>query len=224
MKEDGCTKVAIVNDKEVYGAGPRQEHRARRQGAGPDDRLGNDGDRQERGRTTARWPRRPRATGADCFVFSRHHRQQRGPAVQGLRGRAAGREALRPGRRLPSPASSTRRRAASPPTSTRSVKVHGRDAVARTSTRRRARSSSRTTRQKYGDENPDPYAIYGYEAMSLALDAIKRSGDRRRRQDIIEGAVRHQGPPDACSARTRSTRTATRRSPTTASTRSRTAS
>ena len=30
--------------------------------------------------------------------------------------------------------------------------------------------------EKYGVDNPDPYAIYGYEAMSLALDAIERSG------------------------------------------------
>jgi branched-chain amino acid transport system substrate-binding protein len=30
--------------------------------------------------------------------------------------------------------------------------------------------------QKYGEGNPNPYAIYGYEAMSLALDAIERSG------------------------------------------------
>jgi branched-chain amino acid transport system substrate-binding protein len=29
--------------------------------------------------------------------------------------------------------------------------------------------------KKYGDSNPDPYSIYGYEAMNLALDAIKRS-------------------------------------------------
>jgi branched-chain amino acid transport system substrate-binding protein len=28
---------------------------------------------------------------------------------------------------------------------------------------------------KYGEANPDPYAIYGYEAMRLALDAIQRS-------------------------------------------------
>ena len=27
----------------------------------------------------------------------------------------------------------------------------------------------------YDDESPDPYAIYGYEAMSLTLDAIKRA-------------------------------------------------
>src|SRR4029079_2471784 len=29
---------------------------------------------------------------------------------------------------------------------------------------------------KYGVDNPDPYAIYGYESMKLALDAIERSG------------------------------------------------
>jgi branched-chain amino acid transport system substrate-binding protein len=31
--------------------------------------------------------------------------------------------------------------------------------------------------EEYGEPNPDPYAIYGYEAMMLALDAIERSGD-----------------------------------------------
>ena len=29
--------------------------------------------------------------------------------------------------------------------------------------------------KKYGEKNPNPYAIYGYEAMRLALDAIQRS-------------------------------------------------
>ena len=29
---------------------------------------------------------------------------------------------------------------------------------------------------KYGESNPDPYAIYGYEAMSLALDTIESAG------------------------------------------------
>jgi len=29
---------------------------------------------------------------------------------------------------------------------------------------------------KYGDSNPDPYAIYGYEAMKLGLDTIKSLG------------------------------------------------
>jgi branched-chain amino acid transport system substrate-binding protein len=31
---------------------------------------------------------------------------------------------------------------------------------------------------KYGEKNPDRYAVYGYESMSLLLDAIKRAGDK----------------------------------------------
>jgi branched-chain amino acid transport system substrate-binding protein len=38
---------------------------------------------------------------------------------------------------------------------------------------------------KYGDKTPDPYAIYGYEAMSLALDAIKRSGTGSK-EDVLK--------------------------------------
>jgi branched-chain amino acid transport system substrate-binding protein len=30
----------------------------------------------------------------------------------------------------------------------------------------------------YGEENPDPYAIYGYEAMDLILDTCDKLGER----------------------------------------------
>jgi branched-chain amino acid transport system substrate-binding protein len=39
--------------------------------------------------------------------------------------------------------------------------------------------------EKYGEPNPDPYAIYGYEAMRLGLDAIERSGTGEK-ADIIK--------------------------------------
>jgi branched-chain amino acid transport system substrate-binding protein len=32
--------------------------------------------------------------------------------------------------------------------------------------------------KKYGEKNPDPYAIYGYEAMDLVLDACEELGDK----------------------------------------------
>jgi branched-chain amino acid transport system substrate-binding protein len=42
-------------------------------------------------------------------------------------------------------------------------------------------------RAKYGGRQPEPYAIYGYEAMSVLLDAMKRAGDRcADRAAIIE--------------------------------------
>jgi branched-chain amino acid transport system substrate-binding protein len=39
--------------------------------------------------------------------------------------------------------------------------------------------------QKYGEPNPNPYSIYGYEAMRLALDAIDRSGTGEK-ADIVK--------------------------------------
>ena len=39
---------------------------------------------------------------------------------------------------------------------------------------------------KYG-KDPEPYAIYGYEAMAVVLDAIKRAGDEGNdRQAVID--------------------------------------
>jgi branched-chain amino acid transport system substrate-binding protein len=39
--------------------------------------------------------------------------------------------------------------------------------------------------QEYGEDNPDPYAIYGYEAMRLVLDAIERSGSTNK-EDVLK--------------------------------------
>jgi branched-chain amino acid transport system substrate-binding protein len=41
-------------------------------------------------------------------------------------------------------------------------------------------------KKTYPGTTPDPYGIYGYESMSLALDAIKRAGaNGNNRQDVI---------------------------------------
>ena len=48
-------------------------------------------------------------------------------------------------------------------------------------------------REKHDEPNPNPYAIYGYEAMRLALDAIERS-EHRRQGRHPRGAVRHERP------------------------------
>jgi branched-chain amino acid transport system substrate-binding protein len=40
---------------------------------------------------------------------------------------------------------------------------------------------------KYGDSDPDPYAIYGYEAMKLVLDTIKSAGaDGSDKQAVLD--------------------------------------
>jgi branched-chain amino acid transport system substrate-binding protein len=42
---------------------------------------------------------------------------------------------------------------------------------------------------KYGSANPDPYAIYGYEAMSLALDTIKGLGAQGNSKSAVLKAL-----------------------------------
>jgi len=41
----------------------------------------------------------------------------------------------------------------------------------------------------YGGKQPEPYAIYGYEAMSLALDAMKRAGDKCNDKAAVSAEV-----------------------------------
>jgi branched-chain amino acid transport system substrate-binding protein len=46
---------------------------------------------------------------------------------------------------------------------------------------------------KYG-KNPEPYAIYGYEAMSVVLDAIKRAGDKGNdRKAVVDAFFQTKG-------------------------------
>ena len=39
--------------------------------------------------------------------------------------------------------------------------------------------------KEYGDSSPDPYAIYGYETMALALDTLKRAGDKANDRKVV---------------------------------------
>ena len=38
---------------------------------------------------------------------------------------------------------------------------------------------------EYGENNPDPYSIYGYEAARLVLDAIERAGSTSK-EDVLK--------------------------------------
>jgi len=40
-------------------------------------------------------------------------------------------------------------------------------------------------KKKYGGGQPDPYAIYGYETMKLALDTLKAVGDKANDREAV---------------------------------------
>jgi branched-chain amino acid transport system substrate-binding protein len=183
MKQDGCKKPYILNDKEVYGQGlaTNASNSLKAQGI---PSLGNDG-----------WdPKAPnyrsvaakiKGKGADCVLISGITDNN---AVQLTKDVAAG---------------------------VSTAKIYGPDGVCEsayadpkkggipTSIDSRVQCTVATLtpdkyppagkqfftsyKQTYGDANPDPYAVYGFETMSLALDAIKRAGSKGNdRQAVID--------------------------------------
>jgi branched-chain amino acid transport system substrate-binding protein len=181
MKQDGCTKVYMTNDKEVYGSGLAKniDSSAKEQGL---EVLANDAiDKNSPNyRSLAE---KAQGSGADCFIYSGITANN---AVQLYKDFAAA---------LPD------------------AKLYGPDGVAETGfsdpkeggipaeVAARVKVTVATLspdeyppdgqeffdsfRKKYDEPNPNPYAIYGYEAMRLALDAIGRS-ETGEKQDILK--------------------------------------
>jgi branched-chain amino acid transport system substrate-binding protein len=182
MKQEGCTKPYILNDKEVYGQGLATNAVASLKSAGI-PALGNDGwdPKAANYRSVAS---KINSKGTDC-VFLSGITDNNG--VQLTKDIAAG----VPNAKIYGPDGLCESAWVDPkkggfPTSLDSrVKC----TVATLSPDKyppagqKFFSDYKTT---YGDANPDPYALYGFETMSLALDAIKRAGDKGNdRQSVI---------------------------------------
>lgn len=173
MKEDGCTNVAVTNDKEVYGAGLANNIQLAAEAQ--DLKIAFNEGIDPKAPNYRSLASRAKGEGADCFVFAGVTANN---AVQLYKDFAAAISGL---------------------------KMYGPDGVAESSFVDPAEGGLPTSVSKnvkvtvatlspddyppqgqeffgdfeetYGEKNPDPYAIYGYEAMNLALDAIERSGD-----------------------------------------------
>jgi branched-chain amino acid transport system substrate-binding protein len=180
MKEDGCTKVQLTNDKEVYGAGLARNIQSAAEAQGLDIISNEAIDKnQPNYRSVAS---KAKGASADCFVYSGITANN---AVQLYKDFAA---AL-PDAKLYGPDGVAESGFADPkeggiPAEVASkVKV----TVATLSPDEYPPEGQEFFSQfeeTYGEPNPDPYAIYGYEAMRLALDAIERSGTGEK-ADIV---------------------------------------
>src|SRR3954466_15527689 len=170
MKQDGCTKVQLLNDKEVYGAGLARNIQASAKAQGLNITSNEAIDKNAANyRSLAQ---KSKTAGDDCMVFAGITANN---AAQVFKDFAA---AL-PHAKLYGPDGVADETFASPKQGLPP------DVAARTKVTIATLSPDqyppegqeffKSYTQKYGEANPDPYAIYGYEAMELGLDAIKRS-------------------------------------------------
>jgi len=184
MKQDGCTKVALANDKETYGAGLARLMELNAEDAGL-ELTGNVGI----DKTASNFRSLAQdfeSQGADCFLFS------------GVTANGAVQLYKDVGAALPD------------------AKLYGPDGVCESGFTSPAKKGIPAAlgkrfkctvatldlqsypggkefidafKAKYGNANPDPYAIYGYEAMKLGIDTIAGLGDRGTDKDAVLEAL-----------------------------------
>ena len=190
MKKDGCQNAYILNDKEVYGAGVARniETSAQEQGL---EILANEGidPKAPNFRSLAA---KMKSAGADCFVFGGITANG---AVQLYKDVLAA---------VPD------------------IRLYGPDGVAETgftdpdeggipaNVQQKVKLTVATLdpseyppdgqkffddyEKEYGESNPNPYAVYGYEAMDLILDTCQRLGsDCGDRQKLIDALFETKG-------------------------------
>jgi branched-chain amino acid transport system substrate-binding protein len=186
MKEDGCSSAYILNDKGLYGASLARsiEAAAKEQGLEIAGNAGIDA-KAPNFRSEAALIK---GSGADCFVFSG---VPLNGAVQLYRDVSAALPSakLYGPDRLSTPDFLDPEQGGIPGDIGAKTKV----TVATLSPDQYPAEGQRffdAYKQKYGVESVNPYAIYGYEAMSLVLDTCEELGkDCSDRQAMIEGLL-----------------------------------
>jgi len=173
MKQDGCKKVALANDKETYGQGLGRliEMKAPDAGLGVTKNVGIDKTASNFRSVAATF----KSEGADCFLFT-------GVTANGAVQLYKDVGAALPSAKLYGPDGNCESGFTNP--SKKGIpKALGARFQCTVATLNLASYPGgaqflKAYQAKYNDAHPDPYAIYGYEAMKLGLDTIKSLGDK----------------------------------------------
>jgi branched-chain amino acid transport system substrate-binding protein len=171
-KEEGCASAYILNDKEVYGAGLARNVELSAKNVGLEIK-GNEGI-DKNAPNYRSLGAKIKDTGAECFIYSGITANN---AVQIFKDMAV---ALPDGALLgPEGVGETGffdpDEGGLPPDVARRVLITL-PGVAPEEYPPEGQEFLKQYEAEYGEKNPDRYAVYGYEAMSLILDAIERAG------------------------------------------------
>jgi branched-chain amino acid transport system substrate-binding protein len=190
MRDRGCRRVAVLDDAEVYGAGVAAWvlRASRRLGLRVVYRARID----PRSRRFGFVARRARRSRAQCVVFNGITRNGAVPLFRAL-ARGLPQARLFGGDGIAERGFTDVREGGVPPSVARRISVTayppapeglpgaGRAVLERYATR-------------YGDRFPDPWAVYGYEAMRLVLDTCEKIGpDCSDRQAMIDALFQTKG-------------------------------
>lgn len=173
MRQDGCTKVAIANDKDTYGAGIARLMELQAKPAGVTI-VSNEGINTSASSFRS-YAARIKGQGADCFVFD-------GVTANGAVQITQDVAAALPTAKLYGPAGVCDSAFTNPSKGGIPKAVGARFKCSLPTLNLESYPGGEkflaAYKVAYRGQTPDPRAIYGYEAMKLFLDTIKGLGDR----------------------------------------------
>ena len=173
MKGDGCTKIAVANDKETYGAGLARLVKLQSSKVGVNIVVDSSIDKAASNYRS--FAGTLKSKGADCFVFS-------GVTANGSVQLYKDVAAALPNAKLYGPDGVCESGFTNPskkgiPASL-GKKFQCTVATLNLSSYPGGQQFLAAFKKKYGGATPDPYAIYGYEGAKLFIDTIKGLGDK----------------------------------------------
>ena len=184
MKDRGCTSIFIANDKEVYGAGLAKNIDRAATGIGMEV-AGNEGF-DPKAANYRSLGEKISSSGADCFAYAGNTANN---AVQLFKDVAAANpdaKVMMGSDAVAEPGFTDPAEGGLPADVAKRVTVTA-VGLAPEDYPPEGQEFYTDYEKEYGDKQPGQYAIYGYEAMSLVLDAIKRAGDDGdEREAVVE--------------------------------------
>jgi branched-chain amino acid transport system substrate-binding protein len=181
MKEDGCKTATLWNDKSTYGAGLARNIKRSAQTAGL--KIENE---QGTDKNSPNYRSIASKIKSDCFVWA---------GVTGENGVQVYKDvaAAAPNAKLYGPDGVTEEAFSNPKKGgiPAAVGARTKTTVATLGVKDLPAAAPVLERYKakYKTQTVDPYAIYGYEAMALALDSIKRAGANGNDRDSVLQAL-----------------------------------
>ncbi|GAC1436577.1 MAG: branched-chain amino acid ABC transporter substrate-binding protein [Solirubrobacteraceae bacterium] len=171
MKSDGCTKIAVANDKEVYGQGLATVMGLQKAKFGLD--ITSNTGIDPTAPNFRSYAQTIKAQGADCFVFS-------GIVSNGAVQLTKDVAAALPKAKIYGPDGVCTGSYTNPAKKGISADIDPRVKCTVATLDLQAYPGGKAFltayNAKYGGTSPDPYAIYGYEAMKVALDTLAGAG------------------------------------------------
>jgi branched-chain amino acid transport system substrate-binding protein len=184
MKNAGCTKVAVANDKEAYGSGLAQLLELEKAKYGVNI-VGNEGI-DPTSPNFRSYAATVKGQGADCFFFS-------GIVSNGAVQITKDVHSALPTAKIFGPdgvctGSYTAAKQGGVPASIDPL-IQCTVATLDLAAYPGGKQFLAAYKAKYGNAQPDPYAIYGYEAMALGLDTIKSLGAQGNSKSAVLKAL-----------------------------------